>query len=90
MHRKRAVTRLLLHQITQLLIGQLHGFYGVVQRADLFLQTIDNIRLFIIIKPDHRLPVFFKEINKFIQQRNIKLIKSNSKTFIILQKTYLF
>ena len=36
-HGQRAVTRLLLHQVTQLLIGQLHGLHGVRQGADLLL-----------------------------------------------------
>lgn len=39
MNGERAVTGLSLDQITQLLIGQLHGFYGVVQWTDLFLET---------------------------------------------------
>ncbi len=34
--------------------------------------------------------VFFKEINTFIQQAQIKLIKSDSKSFIIITKKYIF
>lgn len=34
---QRAVAGLLLHQVTQLLIGHLHGLYGVLQRTDLLL-----------------------------------------------------
>lgn len=36
---QRAVTPLLLHQVAELLIGHLHGFDGILQRAD-FLLTI--------------------------------------------------
>lgn len=32
-----AVTGLLLHQVTELLIGHLHGFHSILQGADLFL-----------------------------------------------------
>ncbi len=34
--------------------------------------------------------VFFKEINTFIQQSQIKLIKSDSKSFIIITKNIYF
>ena len=34
---QRAVAGLLLHEVTQLLIGHLHGLYGVLQRTDLLL-----------------------------------------------------
>lgn len=34
---QRAIAGLLLHQVTELLVGHLHGFYGVLQRTDLLL-----------------------------------------------------
>lgn len=34
---QRAIAGLLLHEVTQLLIGHLHGLYGILQRTDLLL-----------------------------------------------------
>jgi hypothetical protein len=37
-HRKGPVPRMLLHTVANPLIGQFHGFYGILQRADFLLR----------------------------------------------------
>lgn len=41
---ERAVARLLLHQVAQLLVGHLHGLDGVLQRTDLLLRSQTEAR----------------------------------------------
>jgi hypothetical protein len=38
-HRERMVPGVLLHAVADPLVGQLHGFYGILQRADFFLRN---------------------------------------------------
>lgn len=39
---QRTIAGLLLHQVTQLFIGLLHGLHGVLQRTDLLLRIRTN------------------------------------------------
>ncbi len=65
---------------------ELHLFYKMTATSHMLPYDRFNIQYILPFKSLKRSVIFLKEMNTFIQQKSIKLIKSESKYFYIVRK----